>query len=325
MKSVTVNGYGTIGEKVASAVAKQPDMRVLSVAKVSRDYMAKKAVKNGFTIHFADEKEYVDAVTSGDIVVDATNSGSENKKNIYSKREGLHIIFQGGERAKDIGVCYNSYFSYDKALGQRYIKVVSCNTTAICRIWKALRHVGDVKWLLAYLARRAADPHQLKGGLVNDVVVSAKSHHAEDVIAVDPRLQGKLIVRVKKVPVSLMHTHDYIADYTSPPSKEKLLDLFHEDPRVVVLHGEPSHNQIFRASDYSPIPHLVLLADTLEVVDSRVLITAFVDQQQIVIPENIDAIRASLGLVGSSQQSCFTTDKALEIDKLKQELEYCFS
>ena len=44
MKAVAINGYGTIGKRVADAVAAQDDMEVIGVSKTRPSFEAKTAV-----------------------------------------------------------------------------------------------------------------------------------------------------------------------------------------------------------------------------------------------------------------------------------------
>src|SRR5467141_1272432 len=50
---IAVNGYGTIGKRVADAVALQDDMRLAGVAKTKPDFEAKLAVRKGFPLYAA--------------------------------------------------------------------------------------------------------------------------------------------------------------------------------------------------------------------------------------------------------------------------------
>jgi glyceraldehyde-3-phosphate dehydrogenase (EC 1.2.1.12) len=48
---VAVNGYGTIGKRVADAIKLQPDMELVGVAKTSPNYEAFTAVKKGYKLY----------------------------------------------------------------------------------------------------------------------------------------------------------------------------------------------------------------------------------------------------------------------------------
>ncbi|MGC8556211.1 MAG: glyceraldehyde 3-phosphate dehydrogenase NAD-binding domain-containing protein, partial [Conexivisphaera sp.] len=48
---VVINGYGVIGKRVADAVAKQPDMRVIGVSDIVGDYRVKMAAAKGYEVY----------------------------------------------------------------------------------------------------------------------------------------------------------------------------------------------------------------------------------------------------------------------------------
>src|SRR2546428_10610338 len=50
---IAVNGYGTIGKRVADAVVLQDDMRLAGVAKTKPDFEAKLAARKGYAVYAA--------------------------------------------------------------------------------------------------------------------------------------------------------------------------------------------------------------------------------------------------------------------------------
>ncbi len=327
MIKVSINGYGTIGRRVAEAVVNQKDMDLYGVTKRRMDYYARNAMRGGIRIAFLEDKiSYLDILTNCDLVVDCTPNGvgEENKKNIYSKKKELHATFQGGEKPDVADVSFNSSINFREALGKKYIRVVSCNTTAIGRIWSVLRQLGEVRDLYVYIMRRSTDPHLPKGGLINDVILSPRSHHAQDAVTVDPSLSGRINTSAASIPVTRMHTQNYTVEFESKPSREKFLDLCYSNPRMAVLNTTPTHNQIFESIKKDDIPHIIILAKTLEEMSRGLRFTAYVHQQYIVVPENIDAIRASLELCESTEESTNLTNESLDILDMKKRLEYFF-
>ena len=62
MKTVAINGYGTIGKRVADAVAAQDDMKVIGVSKTRPNYEARTAVEEKailYTLEFQKENNYL--------------------------------------------------------------------------------------------------------------------------------------------------------------------------------------------------------------------------------------------------------------------------
>src|SRR3972149_842171 len=48
---VAINGYGTIGKRVAAAVSRQDDMRIVGVSKMKPNYEARMAVERGYALY----------------------------------------------------------------------------------------------------------------------------------------------------------------------------------------------------------------------------------------------------------------------------------
>ncbi|MFH0956382.1 MAG: glyceraldehyde-3-phosphate dehydrogenase, partial [Candidatus Aenigmatarchaeota archaeon] len=114
MIKVAINGYGTVGKRVADAVALQKDMLVLGVVKTRPTFEARRAVEKGFPL-YVNVKENIKAfeeagipvagtaeslIRGCDIVVDASPDGIgiENKQKLYIPMR-KKAIFQGGEKA----------------------------------------------------------------------------------------------------------------------------------------------------------------------------------------------------------------------------------
>ncbi len=106
---VAINGYGTIGKRVADAVAAQDDMKIVGVAKVRPNFEARMAVEKGYPL-YASSREVLpkfqkaglrvagtleDLVREVHVVVDATPEDS-GYRGLYEEA-GVKGIWQGGE------------------------------------------------------------------------------------------------------------------------------------------------------------------------------------------------------------------------------------
>jgi len=157
---VAINGYGTIGKRVADAVARQDDMQLIGVSKTRPNFEAFIAVEKGYPL-YASETDKLDAFTSAgfdvagtmmdmlkeaDVVVDATpeGMGAQNLENLY-KKVGIRAIFEGGEKHIAIGSSFNAYCNYEQNFGKQYVRVVSCNTTGLCRTLYAVNKAAGIK------------------------------------------------------------------------------------------------------------------------------------------------------------------------------------
>jgi glyceraldehyde-3-phosphate dehydrogenase (NAD(P)) len=166
MISVGVNGYGTIGKRVADAVRAQPDMTVAGVAKTRPNYEARGAVRKGYDLYAAvAEREHLFAaagidlagdvqalVSESDVVVDACPSGvgAENAK-LYREYD-TPALLQGGEDADVVDVSLNARANYAEANGADLVRVVSCNTTGLSRLVAPLSEEYGVEKLKDVLA-----------------------------------------------------------------------------------------------------------------------------------------------------------------------------
>ena len=68
MIKVAINGYGTIGKRVADAVDAQDDMTVVGVTKTGPSFGCKLAAKKGFPLYCTtDDPERISSATSNKI------------------------------------------------------------------------------------------------------------------------------------------------------------------------------------------------------------------------------------------------------------------
>lgn len=318
MIRVGVVGYGTIGKRVADAVARQSDMQLVGVAKLNPDYRALLAVRRGVGIYTVEDRieafrsmgieiqgtieELLERV---DVVVDATPKGvgARNRDGLYRRYGSLKAIFQGGEEAKVAELSFNALVNYDEAMGRRYVRVVSCNTTAILRIVAALSIIGgmEIERLRVFIVRRGADPHEYRRGPINDVVLEhppVPSHHADDVRSVAPKIN--VFTMAVAVPVTIAHVHFVYVKLRSSVSRSDVVDTLYRTPRIALFatgHGFKSVAQVIEwARDLGrgrgDVPENIVFEDAIAVKGDEVFLAMAVHQESIVVPENIDAIRA---------------------------------
>jgi glyceraldehyde-3-phosphate dehydrogenase (NAD(P)) len=352
MFKIGVNGFGTIGRRVASAIQKQRDMKLVGISDVSPSWKSRYAIMNvplyvGLKEYGKDEANQFEAVKKtftdckikptgtildlieeAELIVDSTPSdvGRKNKEQVYSRKKGLHAIFEGGEKASIARVTFNANINYKDAVGEQFIRVPSCNTTGVLRYLNSVQEVSTIKNVIINLIRRGADPGEPETGPINDYVpTKIPSHHADDVIAADKRLEGKLITYGVTVPVTLMHMHNILV-IGNFSSRDKILDAFFNNQRIVVLGGEkdgPTAAQIMDANDRRDLYQIVVLEKTVHVHGDMLLFSAYVHQEADVVPENVDAIRASLG-ESDPYDSIIKTNESLELKKTKKRLEELF-
>lgn len=315
MIRVAINGYGTIGKRVADAVSKQDDMKVVGVCKVEPDWSAKlgskqfplyttgdPAVFKAAGIDVAGKEE--DLLKLCDVVVDCTPKkiGAQNKP-LYEKA-GIKAIFQGGEKAPIAETSFVAQCNFEAAKGKRFVRVVSCNTTGLSRTLHTIHSKFGLDNIEAIMVRRGADQKETKKGPINAIVpeVTVPSHHGPDVQTVMPGLNVSTVAM--EVPTTLMHLHVVIADLKKPATKEDIVAAFRANPRVLLVkaseglistaHIVEMARDLFRHR--SDIFETTVWEDSVSVVGSKLRYIQAVHQESIVIPENVDAIRAMFGL-----------------------------
>lgn len=335
MIKVGVNGYGTIGKRVADAVLKQKDMELVGVTAVHPHYKYGIAQQKGITLYASDMKSMEGLRAAGyavrgtvndllqrvDAVVDATPDeiGAENKK-LYSQA-GVKAIFQGGEEHEVAGTSFVAQCNFEKALGKQMVRVVSCNTTGLCRTINAVDQAVGVSRARAVLARRAADPDEVKKGPIDAVVLdptTLPSHHGPDVQTV---LEGLNIVTMAfKIPTTHMHLHSLILTLKKQATKEQVVQSLERAPRFQLVDGKSGFKSTAQVMDMAremgrprgDTYEATVWKDSVTVIDSEAYMFLAVHQEAIVVPENIDAIRALAGGY-TREQSMKLTDESLGI------------
>lgn len=332
---VAVNGFGTIGKRVAEAILKQPDMELVGVIKIKPDYVAKHAVSSRIPLYTLSDRldafreknipvegSLEDLLGKVDVVVDATPGGVGKEYKPLYERFGVKAIFQGGEKPEVAEVSFNTLCNYGEALGKRSVRVVSCNTTGLLRSICSLSRIAKVKKVRATMVRRASDPKEVKRGPVNAIVpnpVKLPSHHALDVKTVLPTLD--IVTTAVVVPTTLMHVHIVFAELENQVSREDVVATFEQTPRILLADASSGLASTADLVEYArdlgrkryDIPELVIWLDSIAVLGREVMWMQAVHQESIVVPENIDAIRAVMEAAKSAEETIRITDKTLSI------------
>jgi len=335
---VALNGYGTIGKRVADAVRRQDDMELVGIAKTKPDYEAYVAAKKGIPIYAVDpsksESKFKsvgltlngsseDMIKKADIVVDCAPEGlGEENKKIYEKL-GKKAIFQGGEEHEVAGTSFNAAANYDKAIGKQFVRVVSCNTTGLCRLLYGLDTAFGVTKVRATMMRRGGDPDDIKRGPINAIVpdpIKLPSHHGPDVQTVLPHI--KIDTVAVKLPTTLMHMHYVNANLKKAVPAQEVAAALKQYPRIWLI---PAWLGIKSTGDCVEIgrdlgrPRYDMMENCVWeesiAVDSTGELNLFqgIHQESDVIPENIDCIRAMTGIEKDGKKSMAKTNKTLGI------------
>ncbi len=331
---VGVNGYGVIGKRVADAVRLQPDMELVGVGDVISDYRVKAAVVLGLPVYAsvtekAGEMEAAGIPISGglddllaqvDVIVDCTPKGIGAGNLERYRQAGVRAVFQGGEKHSLTGHSFVAQANYSSAVGRDATRVVSCNTTSTVRTLVALRDAGLLKKARGVLVRRATDPWESDhSGIMNTVVPERHipSHQGPDAQTVAPDLD--VVTIAAKASHTQTHNHYWVVQLSRAVTREEVLAAFRSAPRVAFIRmsdGIVALNSTIELMKDLGRPRgdmweVALWEDVLTVDRDELYYTYQVYNEAIVVPENVDAIRALAGTVQSAMESIRITDEAL--------------
>ncbi len=333
---IAINGYGTIGKRVADAISLQDDMQVVGVSKMSANFEARLAVQKGYPL-YATTKDVLpkfekagikvhgtleDMLKEADLVVDATPEESGFKP-AYEKA-GVKAIWQGGEEHSLTNLSFNAAANYADALGAQFVRVPSCNTTGLIRTLYPLDAHFGIEKVLAVMVRRATDPGDSKKGPINAIEpeLEMPSHHGPDVQSVLPKLNIHTIA--VKVPTTIMHLHAVSAQLKRKATEKEVLDTWSRAPRIKFVKGGEGMRSTAQIMEFardlgrprSDLYEIAVWSDGVHVVDgTQLYYFQAVHQESDVVPENIDAIRAMMGLEKDGKKSIEKTDRAMGIAK----------
>ena len=335
---VAINGYGTIGKRVADAVAAQSDMEIVGVTKTRPSFGCDLAVRKGYPLFctFDDADRIAAFAPSGydchggisdllsicDVVVDCSPGkvGPANME-MYNMA-GVKWIFQGGEKHEMTGLSYTSCANHLQNLNAQGTRVVSCNTTGLARTLVPLQEsCGNIS-VECTMIRRAADPGDSSKGPINAIkpVLKVPSHHGPDLMTVEPKI--KINSLAVAVPTTIMHTHAITV--TLPQghglSTEKVLALWGSRPRIIIMNGaETGITTTAEVMEFArdigrkwgDLHEIFVWEDGVKVVDNTLYYFQAIHQESDVVPENVDAIRALMGSESDWLISVEKTDSAI--------------
>lgn len=315
MIRVGVNGYGTIGRRVADAIRAQPDMRVEGVTKRSPDAGSHAAVRSGYQLYTSSASNVAAFETAGldpagdvttltdasDVMIDATPAGvgAENAS-LYADRD-TPAVFQGGEDAGVAEASFNARSNYESTRGAESVRVVSCNSTGLSRLAAPIDDAFGIDRMHATLVRRGGDPDQPDRGPINDIVpdpVTVPSHHAPDVNEVLPDLDIDTVGL--RVPATRMHVHSVNVTLARDVATADVQSLLAEESRIALVSAEANLGSCGALQTFSEelgrrrgeLWENCVWTDSITTDGSDLCLIQAIDQRCDVVPENVDAVRA---------------------------------
>lgn len=333
---VAVNGYGVIGRRVADAVTLQEDMILVGISDVATDWRIKSSQRLGYKLFSFNSETTEDMKAAGltihgtldnlleevDVVIDCSPKKiAANNVKIYQLKK-VKFILQGGEMHEETGHSFVAESNFETAINRNSTRVVSCNTTSIVRTLGALKRKGLLKRARGTLLRRSTDPMDShKGGILNTLLPEGHipSHQGPDAQTVDPALD--VITMAVQVPENVGHVHFWSVELTRKADRDEILAAFKESTRIAFIKMKDGLTGINTVKELmadmnrprANLYEVALWEDLLQVKDNEVFYSYMVDNQAIVIPETIDAIRALMGTTKHPQESIERTNKSLGI------------
>src|SRR3989338_7843281 len=316
---VGIVGYGTIGKRVADAVAMQKDMKLVGVTAHSYSFNTEVAQKKGYKIFSTGDASELKSnginpagginnlIEQVDVIIDATPKkvGKENLEKLYKPKK-VKAILQGGEKHETLGISFVAQCNYNEALNKDYVRVVSCNTTGLCRTLHAVNQKYGITSVHATMIRRGADPGDIYHGPINAIVpvLEMPSHHGPDVQSVLHNVE--IFTTALSVPSTLMHLHTLTVDLKKKASVNDVIELFNNSTRIRVVrnaeHLRSTAEIIEFARDIGRLrgdmPEICVWQEAIGVTSNshnKLLYMQAIHQESNVIPENIDCIRAMTG------------------------------
>jgi glyceraldehyde-3-phosphate dehydrogenase (NAD(P)) len=334
---VAVAGYGVIGQRLADGVSLQEDMDLVGIVDVAPTLALRALAEKGmpYKLFIAQEDQIKDLENAGipvsgkfdtllkevDIVLDAAAAGIGEKNKILYEKHQVNAIFQGGESGSIANVFFHGYANYDKGIGQKYLKLTSCNTTGLIRAVDSIDRAFGVKKAVVTIIRRVADPGDTHRGLVDMALVEpVPNHQVVDLMKIMPHIQatGTLV----HVPT----THGHIISVVLTPEKpvkqkEHVVEVLNKHPRIKVVkisEGFNSNTAMFRyARDLGNLRgdmyEIAVFDETVGFSGDDIIFTFNVPQEAVVIPETIDGIRASLKLQVDQEEAVSLTNRYLNM------------
>jgi len=336
---VAVVGFGVIGKRVADAVRRQSDMELVGVADVFADWRLQEVARQGIPL-FAAADEAVPAMKASgatvqgtldallaqiDIVVDCTPKGVGARNAARYRESGVKFIVQGGEKHDVPGHSFVAEANYDDAYGRDQTRVVSCNTTSIVRTLHSLRRAGLLAKARGTLLRRATDPWESHlGGIMNTLVPEphVPSHQAPDARTVIPDLD--VVTLAVKVPETLAHVHFWVVELTRRAAPAEVLEALMTSSRTVAIRADQGLGAVNAVKElmldlgrpHGNLYEVAVWEDLVAVHGREAYYAYMVDNQAIVIPENIDAIRALCGVTSDPDESIGWTNDSLGVGRI---------
>lgn len=332
---VAVNGYGTLGKRVADAVRLQPDMDLVGVCDVASNYHIKVAAALGLPIYAAAGAKEAEMKAAGiaclgsldyllslvDVVVDCTPRGVGRLNLDHYQRAAVKAVFQGREEHTVAGHTFVATANYATAVGREYTRVASPHTISMARSLTALAEAGLLGKARGVIMRHPEDgswlpnnPRPLPGDLPT---TDRRSRQTDELLAVLPELDAVTFVARSNRPQD--HSHYWIVEMPRLADAADVLAAFRAAPRLALvkmsdgLHDfEDLHALMLDLGrPRGDMWETAIWEDSVNIQRTELYFSYQVSNEATAVPDNMDAIRALTATERFAPESIQRTDHAL--------------
>ena len=226
--------------------------------------------------------------------------GSKNKE-IYQEVQ-QESRFPGWRENSVADVFFHGYANYEKGVGQDYLKLTSCNTTGLIRAVDSARQSGWIREGCHHDHPPCGRPGDYHRGLTNALQLEkAPSHQAVDLMTIMPHVPCTgILVHTPVDARSYHHRHRHPQEvYRQGPA---VGDGERASPRIKPVRladGFLGNASLFRWARDMGYPRgdmyeIALWEESIVKSGDDIMFAINIPQESVVIPENIDAIRAAM-------------------------------
>ncbi|MDH7483352.1 MAG: type II glyceraldehyde-3-phosphate dehydrogenase, partial [Spirochaetales bacterium] len=261
-----------------------------------------------------------DLLSQADVILDASPTGKGRfYKELYA-RAGVRAVFQGAEEHEIADMFFSPLVNFEQARHVRFLKMTSCYVTGIMRALAALDAAAGIEKAAITVIRRVADPGDYHRGLTNALQISpAPCQMALDIHTLMPHISATGIL--VHAPITHSHVVTMVVTPRTSMTAEDALECLKGEPRIRIVSiedGFVGNASLFKyardlGNPRGDMHEIAIWKETVTVNGDDLMLALNIPQEGVVIPENIDAVRALAGLQEHAREAMSSTDLCLGI------------
>lgn len=335
---VGINGWGTIGSRLGTLLSSHPGVELVGATKLTPDFRAAQTLRCPLYLppganlyHFQDagilvKGSLADLLQKVNIMIDCTPDGcGQGYKPLYEEHK-VKVVFQGGEDPLKVApVSLFAAVNYKEALDQQFLRIPSCNETALLTVITTLMNLG-ITHVRVGLIRRWADTDEESHGPLN--AIQPKLGIPRYAAGIQTVLGGKIKISTlaAKVPTTLMHLHQIWITFERKVSIEPIIGILKANPRIILVSEKKGFKSTADVVVWGEslrmrgdIYEIIVWKDSFQISDDEMEIAfmAGINQKAVVIPGNLDAILALTGILSEATAAMRATNQFLGIGSLR--------